>query len=72
MPIVRIEMLEGRSAEVKAELGAAITQAMSSIAGANPDQTTVIIAEMSPDNWISGGLSVSARRGAASGTPSPS
>ncbi len=57
MPVVTIQMWEGRSVEQKRELVKAITKAMVDIAGASADKTTIIIQDVPKANWgMSGAL----------------
>ena len=46
MPIVRIEMLTGRSPEQKAQLAEAITRAMTDIAKAKPEDTNIVFQDV--------------------------
>ena len=55
MPVVKIEMLEGRSKQQKIELVRSITQALVGIAKAKPESVTVIFSEYSKENWAQGG-----------------
>ncbi len=57
MPVVTIQMWEGRSVEQKRELVKAITKAMVDIAGATPQNTTIVIQDVPKTNWgQNGGL----------------
>ncbi len=58
MPIVKIELLEGRSDEVKDRLAQAVTEAFTEIAGTPPDATTVVFVDVSPANWFVAGKSM--------------
>ena len=51
MPIVRIEMLSGRSLAQKRELTRVVTDAVCNIAQARPEDTFVLITEYSVENW---------------------
>lgn len=51
MPIVRIEMLQGRSLAQKRELARVITDAVVNIAQARPEDTTIVFSEYSPESW---------------------
>lgn len=51
MPVVTIEMWDGRSREQKRRLVEAVTQAMVEHAGASPEHLHVIIHEISKENW---------------------
>jgi len=56
MPIVRVEMWEGRTNAQKAELARVITEAVVTIAHATPEATIVIFDEIAKANWASGGV----------------
>lgn len=51
MPIVRIEMLPGRSLAQKRELARLITDAVCNVAHADPKSTHVIFEEHSVESW---------------------
>lgn len=51
MPVVIVEMWEGRTVEQKRRLVEAITRAMVEIAGARPDHLHVIIHDVPRDSW---------------------
>lgn len=55
MPIVRIEMLTGRTPEKKAEIAREITRVLQDIAGVGPEATSVIFTEVAPTDWMTGG-----------------
>ncbi len=55
MPIVRIEMLTGRSAEQKAKLAEAITRAMIEIAKAKPEDTNIVFQDVDRGDWAVAG-----------------
>lgn len=55
MPIVRVEMWEGRTHSQKAELARAITEAMVTIAHTSADATIVIFEDIAKENWAQGG-----------------
>ena len=56
MPIVRVEMWEGRTHSQKAELARVITEAMVTIAHTTPDATIVVFNDISKDNWARSGM----------------
>ncbi|HEU5280276.1 MAG TPA: 2-hydroxymuconate tautomerase [Gaiellaceae bacterium] len=56
MPVVTVELWEGRTVEQKRKLVGAITDAMVEHAGANPDALHVIIHEISRENWGRAGV----------------
>ena len=55
MPIVRIEMLPGRSLAQKRELVRVITDAVCNIAHTRPEDTLVVFNEYSVEDWASSG-----------------
>ncbi len=55
MPIIRVEMFEGRSVEQKRELVAVFTREMSRICGGSPDGIYVVIEDVKKENWGLGG-----------------
>ncbi len=55
MPIVRIEMLPGRSLAQKRELVRVITDAVCNIAHTRPEDTLVVFNEYSVEDWASNG-----------------
>ncbi|MBI4216839.1 MAG: tautomerase family protein [Chloroflexi bacterium] len=56
MPVIRVEMLAGRTKAQKAELARVITEAVASIANARPQDTTVVFVEFPRENWATGGV----------------
>ena len=56
MPVVTVELLEGRTLEQKRRLVRAITDAMVEHAGARPDALHVILHEVARENWGRGGV----------------
>ena len=55
MPIVRIEMWEGKSVEQKRELVEAFTREMSRITGNKPESIHILIDDVKKENWGIGG-----------------
>ncbi len=55
MPIVRIEMLPGRSLAQKRELVRVITDAVCNIAHTTPEDTLVLFSEYAVEDWASKG-----------------
>ena len=55
MPVVIVEMCEGRTVEQKRNLVKAITQAMIDCANCKPTHLHVAIHESSKDNWATQG-----------------
>ena len=61
MPIVRIEMLPGRTQQQKDELIKAMTNAMATIAKTSTEAVHVIIVETAAEHWGMGGETIAAR-----------
>lgn len=55
MPIIRVELLEGRSVEKKRELVEVLTRETARIAGCAEASIFVVIEDVSKDNWGVGG-----------------
>ncbi len=55
MPIIRIELLQGRSSAIKADLIARITDATVAALGVDPGQVRVLLYELPPEHWAVGG-----------------
>lgn len=55
MPIVRIEMWNGRTAAQKKELARVITDAMVNIAHTTPDATIIVFEDIDKENWAQDG-----------------
>ncbi|MGB3129062.1 MAG: tautomerase family protein [Dehalococcoidia bacterium] len=55
MPIVRVEMWEGRTQAQKAELARVITEAVVTIAHTTPEATIIIFEDIAKSNWATGG-----------------
>jgi 4-oxalocrotonate tautomerase len=58
MPIVRIDLLEGRSREHKVELVRRVTEAVSTALDVQPGQVRVLVYEVPPEHWAVGGVSM--------------
>jgi 4-oxalocrotonate tautomerase family enzyme len=57
MPVLRISLIEGRSAKQKAEAAAALTQVVETHFGTRPEDVTIIFDEHAKENWaVSGKL----------------
>lgn len=61
MPIVRIDLLEGRSPERKAELIRRVTEAVVAALQVQPEQVRVLLAEFPPEHWAVGGVPMAER-----------
>ena len=55
MPIIKIEMLKGRTIEQKRELVKRMTEVMNEVAKASFADTFVVIDEVERENWAIGG-----------------
>jgi len=55
MPVIRIEMLAGRTVEQKRELVEVLTRETARIAGTNPASIFVVIEDVAKENWGAGG-----------------
>ena len=60
MPIIRIELLEGRAPDLKEELIHRVTQAVTTTLGVQPAQVRVLLYELPPEHWGIGGQSKAA------------
>jgi 4-oxalocrotonate tautomerase len=67
MPVVRIEMYDGRSIDQKRELVKGVTEVVARVTGNSPQGVHVIIEEVKRENWSIGGLLWPDRQ--PSGTP---
>jgi 4-oxalocrotonate tautomerase len=61
MPIVRIDLLEGRTAERKADLIRRVTEAVVAALQVPPEQVRVVLSEVLPEHWGIGGTTVAER-----------
>ena len=55
MPIVRVELWDGRTHAQKQELARVITEAMVNIAHTTPEATIVIFEDIAKENWAQAG-----------------
>lgn len=51
MPVVTVQMWEGRTSEQKRKLMRALTEAMVEHAGARPEALHIILQEIPKENW---------------------
>lgn len=58
MPIVQIQMLEGRSKEMKLEIIREVTKTLSKITDTPPERVRIIIQDIPYENWGLGGESM--------------
>jgi 4-oxalocrotonate tautomerase len=73
MPIIQLNIAEGRTVEQKADAMAAITEAVVRTLGARPEQVRIMINEVSPVHYAIAGETVAARNAktAAAGKDKP-
>ncbi len=57
MPIVRIEMLEGRTPDMKAALMKRVTEAVAETLKVDPEQVRVLLYDIPHEHWGVGGKS---------------
>jgi len=55
MPVVRIEMLEGRTKEQKKRMMEGITKAVVEATGVEAEKVWIIVSDVARENWGSGG-----------------
>lgn len=55
MPIIRVEMLRGRTREQKSNLVRELTQAFNRTCGARPEDVQIVIADIDKENWGASG-----------------
>jgi 4-oxalocrotonate tautomerase len=55
MPMIRVEMFPGRTPDQKRELVRELTEGFVRAAGGNPQGIHVVITEVDPGDWGSGG-----------------
>jgi 4-oxalocrotonate tautomerase len=55
MPIIRVEMWEGRDVEVKRRLARELTDTLARIIDCDPTTVRVLIDDYSTENWAVGG-----------------
>ena len=55
MPIVRIELLQGRTTAIRNELITRVTDAVVTTLGVDLEQVRVLLYELPPEHWAVGG-----------------
>ncbi|WP_284165911.1 4-oxalocrotonate tautomerase [Frigidibacter sp. SD6-1] len=55
MPVIRIEMFEGRTADQKRACAKAVTEAWVATCGGTPDAVTIIFADVAKSDWATAG-----------------
>ena len=61
MPHVTVQLLEGRTAEVKRAAAKAITEAVVKTLGTAAESTTIVFQDIPRDSWARGGTLISDR-----------
>jgi 4-oxalocrotonate tautomerase len=56
MPLIRVELFEGRSLEQKREYAKALTDASVQVLGISADAVDVIFADVKRSDWATGGV----------------
>ena len=64
MPIVRIELLQGRTPAIKEELIVRVTDAVVTTLGVDPEQVRVLLYELPPEHWAVGGQTKATQKAA--------
>ena len=72
MPIVRIDLVAGRTPERKADLIRRVTAAVVAALDVRPDQVRVLLTEVPPEHWAIGGETIAERAARAQKAPSRS
>ncbi len=55
MPLIRVEMFEGRSTEKKRELVEALTRETARVCACSPDSVMIVIQDVKKSDWGMGG-----------------
>ena len=56
MPVIHVEMFDGRNREQKEKFARAITESFVSICGGTAQSVQVIFSDISKDNWATAGV----------------
>jgi 4-oxalocrotonate tautomerase len=56
MPVIRVDMLAGRSREQKRELVRELTSAFVRSCGGTPESVQIVIQDMAKEDWGAGGI----------------
>lgn len=67
MPLIRVELFEGRSPDEKRALAQALTEATVKTLGVKPEGVDVMFFEVARHDWVTAGIPWSER----GGTPKP-
>ena len=61
MPIIRVEMFEGRDRDQKRNIISEVTDGFCRATGASPDSVNVILTDVSQDDWARAGIAFADR-----------
>ena len=61
MPIIRVEMFEGRDRDQKRKIISEVTNGFCRAIGASPESVNVILTDVSQDEWGRGGIAFADR-----------
>ena len=61
MPIIRVEMFEGRDRDQKRKIISEVTDGFCRATGASPESVHVILTDVSQDEWGRGGIAFADR-----------
>lgn len=56
MPMIRVEMYEGRTIEQKRALAEKVTEAFTSTCGGPPEAVQMLITDVSKEDWATAGV----------------
>ena len=62
MPLIHVEMFEGRTAEQKQALVTALTEATVAALGVKPDSVDIVLTDVPKQQWATGGVFWSERK----------
>jgi len=62
MPIIRVEMFEGRDVEMKSRIIKEVTDGYCRATGADPEAVHVVLTDVSKDDWGRGGVPFAERK----------
>jgi 4-oxalocrotonate tautomerase len=62
MPTLRVELMEGRTAEQKKELVKALTEAVVKTLGSKPEAVDILLYDIKRHDWATGGVLWSERQ----------
>lgn len=66
MPIIRVELLEGRTREQKQAFAKAVTDSFVATCGGTPQSVQVVFQSVAPDDWAASGQLLSEKAAAPS------